>query len=96
MEIQKRLTMTETIGTLNLKIARLQQHLRVLDQQQQLSQPYPEHRLGLIRESFKLRAELSALLQQREGLIRQVTATDTTERLFDGTGYRRQSFFPTA
>jgi hypothetical protein len=91
----KRPTMTETLGTLNLKIARLQQRLRVLDQQQQLSQPYPQHRLGLIRQSFNLRAELSALLQQRAELAQQVAA-DTPERLFDGTGYRRQSLYPTA
>ena len=87
--------MAETIGTLNLKIARLQQHLRVLDEQQRLSQPYPQHRRGLIQEGFKLRAELSALLQQRDELIQQVTAS-ISERLSDGTGYRRQSFYPTA
>ena len=34
--------MQETVGTLNLKIARLEQHIRVLHQQQSLGSSYPD------------------------------------------------------
>ncbi len=61
--------MVETIGTLNLKIARLEQRLQVLKQQQQLSQPYPAHEAGLIREYVQLEAILYELIRRRQKFL---------------------------
>jgi hypothetical protein len=65
--------MFETLGTVNLKIDRLQQRLRLLEQQQFLSKPYPEHKQNLLREDSKIRTQLYLLLQYREELLQQVT-----------------------
>lgn len=61
--------MLETIGTLNLKIARLEQRLQVLKQQQQLSRPYPTHEAGLIREYVQLEAILYELVRRRQKFL---------------------------
>lgn len=58
--------MPETIGTLELKIARLEQHLVVIRQQQRLSQAYPEHRAALMNEDRRLQAVLSHLNRRRQ------------------------------
>lgn len=58
--------MAETIGTLELKIARLEQHLAVLRQQQRLSQAYPEHRAALLNEDRRLQSVLSSLNRRRQ------------------------------
>lgn len=65
--------MFETMGTVTLKIDRLKQYLRFLEQQQQLSGPYPEHKQRLIQEDSKVRTQLYLLLQYREELLQQVT-----------------------
>ena len=59
----------ETIGTLNLKIERLEHRLQVLDQQQLLSQPYPDHKMHLAQESCRTRFKLDRLKQYREKLL---------------------------
>ncbi len=59
----------ETIGTLNLKIARLEQRLQVLEQQQRLSQPYPAHKADLKREYSQLKAVLHELIQRRQEFL---------------------------
>jgi len=64
--------MFETIGTVTLKIDRLKQRLKLLEQQQ-LSWPYPHHRQKLIQESSKVRTQLYLLLQYRDELLQQVT-----------------------
>ena len=63
--------MFDTTGTVTLKIDRLKQHLKLLEQQQHLSWPYPQHKKSLIQESSKLRTQLYLLLQYREELLQQ-------------------------
>lgn len=65
--------MFETTGTVTLKIDRLKQHLKLLEQQQHLSGPYPEHKQNLIQEGSRIRTQLYLLLQYREELLQQVT-----------------------
>jgi hypothetical protein len=65
--------MFETTGTVTLKIDRLKQHLKVLEQQQKLSWPYPQHKQNLIRESSKVRTQLYLLRQYQDELLQQVT-----------------------
>ena len=65
--------MFETTGTVTLKIDRLKQYLKLLEQQQHLSGSYPEHKQNLIQESSKARTQLYLLLQYREELLQQVT-----------------------
>jgi len=64
--------MFETIGTVTLKIDRLKQRLKVLEQQQYLSWPYPQHKQKLVRESSKIRRQLRRLIQYKEELSQQV------------------------
>ncbi|GIK41651.1 MAG: hypothetical protein BroJett011_54840 [Chloroflexota bacterium] len=61
--------MPETIGTLELKIARLEQRLAVIRQQQRLSQPYPEHRAALLSEDRHLQTVLSQLNRRRQEVL---------------------------
>lgn len=53
--------MLETSGTLNLKIARLEQRLAVLRQQERLSHTYPARKAELVREYLQLQSELGRL-----------------------------------
>jgi len=91
--LQGNCPMTETVGTLNLKIARLQQRLTVLEQQQKLSRAYPRHFLNLVREGVKVRSQLFHLMLYRDELLEQTTDRMTGRLFDDGT---RQSFYPTA
>lgn len=59
----------ETIGTLNLKIARLEQRLQVLEQQQRLSTSYPALKADLMREYSQLEAILHELVQRRQEFL---------------------------
>ncbi len=61
--------MKETIGTLNLKIARLEQRLQVLKQQQWLSNAYPQHQTHLEREYLHLEAVLYELIRRRQEFL---------------------------
>lgn len=83
--------MPETIGTLNLKIARLESRLKLLEQQQVLSSAYPNHQINLIREISTVRFQLHQLIQYREELLQRVNDCQT-ERLLDGNRKRQQSF----
>lgn len=58
--------MPETVGMLELKIARLEQRLAVIRQQQRLSQPYPEHRAALLSQARHLQAVLAQLNWRRQ------------------------------
>lgn len=60
--------MLETVGTLNLKIAQLEQRLQLLKQQQQLSRVYPTHYAKLVREGDQVRRQLQQLRQRRQSL----------------------------
>lgn len=61
--------MLETLGTLNLKIAQLEQRLAVLKQQERLSYTYPAHKAELVREYLRLQSELGRLTEHRQRLI---------------------------
>jgi hypothetical protein len=65
--------MQETVGTLNLKIARLKSRLRLLEQQRVLSIAYPEHEIDLIEKGLKVQFQLQQLIQYRQELLRRVT-----------------------
>jgi hypothetical protein len=60
--------MPETIGSLDLKIARLERHLKLLEQQQAMSSMYPSHRAKLAVAAAEVRAELRELTQYRQEL----------------------------
>ena len=66
--------MPETLGTLELKIARLQKRLDLLKEQQALSQPYPTHLIRLFQESAHLQQELERLKQRRSEFLRYAVA----------------------
>jgi len=61
--------MPETLGTLDLKIARLEQHLKILKQQQRLSSAYPAHKAQLTLEYLRLQVVLGQLLQRRQEFL---------------------------
>lgn len=63
------MSMLETLGTLNLKIARLEQQLAVLKQQERLSAPYPTRKAELVREYLRLQSELGRLTERRQRLV---------------------------
>lgn len=63
--------MQETLGTLNLKIARLEQILKVLKQRQAMSERYPTYKANLIKENLKVQRQLRYLVQYREKLLSQ-------------------------
>ncbi len=63
--------MQETIGTLNLKIARLEQRLKVLEQQQMLSSKYPDQKAKLTIEYLRVQLKLRQLIQHRQELSLQ-------------------------
>ncbi len=64
--------MNETVGSLNLKIARLEQRLQLVESQQYLSQPYPQHKNKLVQEAMRLKFQLQQLMQYRETFLQQV------------------------
>lgn len=61
--------MLETLGTLNLKIARLEQRLAVLKQQERMSHTYPTRKAELVREYLQLQSELGRLTEHRKRLV---------------------------
>jgi len=63
------MSVPETIGTLNLKIARLGHRLYVLEQQQALSRAYPTHQINLTLECSQVRLQLERLTQHRQKFL---------------------------
>lgn len=63
------MALPETVGTLNLKIARLEDYLRLLEQQRAMSQPYPTHQANLARQYSEVWWQLQALTQRRQELL---------------------------
>ena len=61
--------MQETVGTLNLKIARLEGYLKVLQQQLNLSDNYPTFKARLAQKDSQLRLQLRQLIQDRQKLL---------------------------
>jgi hypothetical protein len=87
--------MQETVGTLNLKIAQLEQRLQVLKQQQFMSQTYPDFTATLSRKKLELQTQLGQLLKARDELLQQATKF-SSERSFSGnSGRDQQSFWST-
>jgi hypothetical protein len=68
------LIIPETVGTLNLKIARLQQQLQVLRQQQLMSDAYPARKAELTREYLELQWALRQLKQRRQEFLQRPLA----------------------
>ena len=65
--------MQETVGTLTLKITRLQQQLQVLQRQQHLGKAYPEIEAKLAHRQLMVEHQLRELMQNKEELQNHVT-----------------------
>ena len=74
--------MEETVGTLDLKITRLEQQLKIIRHQQILSSAYLDYKLRLIEKDAELQAKLDQLIKYREQLLQQSEAY-AMGRLFD-------------
>ena len=61
--------MQETVGTLDLKIARLEHHIKVLHQQKNLGSAYPDFYNTLTEKYNQLQDQLAQLAQCREYLM---------------------------
>jgi hypothetical protein len=59
----------ETVGTLNLKIARLNHRLRVLEQDRAMSRLYPAYQANLIQEYLQLQLQLHKLIHSRQEIL---------------------------
>ncbi len=66
--------MSETVGTLDLKIARLERQLKLLEHQGVLSSAYPEHQEALKMACSKAWQELNRLNRLRRELAQLVLA----------------------
>jgi hypothetical protein len=66
--------MPETLGTIELRMARLERRLRVLQQQYTLSSPYPGHQARIYQEYTQTKFELNQLAQQRQRFLRPSVA----------------------
>jgi len=64
--------MQETVGVLDLKIAQLQRRLKLIKQQQSLSQVYPLHQAKLMQQDSIIQGQLRQLLQRRTELVTHV------------------------
>lgn len=53
----------EPVGILNLKIAQLERHLKLLEQQQMMSGPYPDYKAKLIQKKMWVQTQLEQLLR---------------------------------
>lgn len=52
-------------GVLNLNIARLENHLKVLAQQKELSKAYPDYTARLVERELQVQHQLQLLVQHR-------------------------------
>lgn len=60
--------MAETVGTVALKIARLQQHLQLMQHQHQLGKAYPQFQAELLRRQLLVEHQLGQLLHLSQEL----------------------------
>ena len=88
--------MIETTGTLNLKIAQLEQRLKLLKQQQILSGVYPTHQAKLIEEDCRVQRQLEQLLQRRQTLSQTITGSTMEMPFNDETRERKRPFYQIA
>jgi hypothetical protein len=72
--MNEELIIPETVGTLNLKIARLQQQLEVLRQQHLMSDAYPTRKAELTRELLQLQLALRQLKQRQQEFLQRPLA----------------------
>lgn len=82
--------MPETVGLLDLKIAQLERRLKLLKQQQSLSQPYPLHQAKLRQQDTQVQLQLQQLLQRRAEL-QQYGSSFLVERSYDEFSQRQRS-----
>lgn len=61
--------MSETIGTVSLKIARLEHQLKVLSLQKQLSRYYPDYQAKLTSKEVEARSQLSRMIEFRDKVL---------------------------
>ena len=80
--------MEETVGALNLRIARLEQKLQLLQKQRLLSKPYPDHLAHLLLKEFQTRAELQKLLEHR------ARKQNSVSEVKDGICARKRPLWP--
>jgi hypothetical protein len=62
----------ETLGTLELKLARLQQKLKLLAAQEAMSTSYPEYRDRVRQEFARVRYQIKQLTRLQESLLAQL------------------------
>lgn len=70
MERNVKLTVEETFGTVSLRIARLENELRLLDAKQQLSRAYPDYQAKLTLQQAATQLQLNQMLAVRDQFIR--------------------------
>jgi chaperonin cofactor prefoldin len=85
--------MQETEGTINLKISRLQQQMKLLQQRYILSNPYPQYQAALVSAQMQAQDQLRRLILTREALINHV-AEYAPEKIFNGDENGQKSFRP--
>ena len=78
--------MVETVGTLDLKIARLEQSLKLLKKRWRLSLAYPDYQARLVLEVGELEYQLYQLKKYRNEIL------TTTERLSHDTINGQRTF----
>lgn len=61
--------MKETVGTVSLKIARLENKLKVLSTQKQLSSCYPDYQAKLTSTELATQLQLSQMIEFRDKVL---------------------------
>ena len=70
MERNVKETVEETVGTVSLKIARLESELRLLSEKLQLSRAYPDYQAKLALQEASARFQLNRMLEVRDQFMR--------------------------
>lgn len=66
--LRKNTLIDDAPGTLDLNIARLERHIKILEQQLIMSAAYPYHKNKLAEEKSQIQSQLRQLLQHRDKL----------------------------
>ena len=59
-------------GTLNLNIARLERHMKLLERQLVMCETYPQHKTKLAEEKLQIQIQLQQLLQYRDTITHRI------------------------
>ncbi|MCB0168207.1 MAG: hypothetical protein KDI79_28525 [Anaerolineae bacterium] len=70
MERIAKQTVEETVGTVSLKIARLENELKLLSVKQHLSSSYPDYQAKLALQEASARLQLSLMMEVRDQFMR--------------------------